>query len=582
MSVGSSRRGGSAALLAILVLGAAPPLLAQTSRDEAIFGPTPAEPPPAAPGSPSTPAAAEGAAAPGAEGAPGDAGAGAAEAASPEPAAAPNPEQRPPAEATPATPASPAEPVGAASRDDAMLGDPSAETFLESEDALEDPLAIGGLLYLRAQSSALQGQAPDDWSFNAPSLLDVYLDARPNPRVRGFVLGRMLYDPTLPEAGSAAVDTSRAAEPGGATTGTQELSQLFQAQSRGPRALLDQMWLRFDVARTVYVTAGKQHVRWGTARFWMPTDFLHVRRRNPLDVFDARTGTTMLKLHLPIESRAWNFYAFAVFEDADATPTVGKIAGAARAEFVLDAVEMGLGVFARRGSTPRLAADISAGIWDFDVYGEVAVRDGGEVDRVRFAPNAELPEPPVPQPWQRPEEVADAGLRGVIDALYPVYRNDRLRAQAVGGLTYSHQYNDNDVLTVGAEYFYNQLGYSSPTAYPGLVLPHSRPLSEPATFFYLGQHYGALFATFPAPFSLDRHTFTLSTLGNLSDQSFISRLDYSLVVLTHMTFESFVAVHYGRTEGEFRFGVEGLDLGPLTFERAPALLDLGVALRVAI
>ena len=45
-------------------------------------------------------------------------------------------------------------------------------------------------------------QAPADWSLSAPSLLDLYLDARPNPRVRAFILGRMSYDPTLPPNGS--------------------------------------------------------------------------------------------------------------------------------------------------------------------------------------------------------------------------------------------------------------------------------------------------------------------------------------------------------------------------------------------
>ena len=82
--------------------------------------------------------------------------------------------------------------------------------------------------------------------------------------------------------------------------GTGRSRRLFRPGNSGPHTLLCQMWLRFDIARTVCVTVGKQHSRWGTARFWTPTDFLHIRRRNPLDVFDARTGTgALLKLHLP-------------------------------------------------------------------------------------------------------------------------------------------------------------------------------------------------------------------------------------------------------------------------------------------
>ena len=41
-----------------------------------------------------------------------------------------------------------------------------------------------------------RGDAPDRWSLSAPSLLDAYFDARPNPRVRAFILGRMSYNPT--------------------------------------------------------------------------------------------------------------------------------------------------------------------------------------------------------------------------------------------------------------------------------------------------------------------------------------------------------------------------------------------------
>jgi hypothetical protein len=126
-------------------------------------------------------------------------------------------------------------------------------------------------------------------------------------------------------------------------------------------------------------------------------------------------------------------------------------------------------------------------------------------------------------------------------------------------------------LILGLEYFYNALGYDDPGVYPGLILP--RGLAEPATFFYLGRHYGAAYVALPSPFSWDLTSFTASTLANLSDRSVISRLDFSLVLLTHLRFEMFAAVHYGRSNGEFRLGIA--ELG-----RAPAFLDLGLALRV--
>jgi hypothetical protein len=485
-----------------------------------------------------------------------------------------------PAPAASATPAAPATPAGAPARDDAVLGGSPTEMFSEAA-APDDPLEIGGQIYLRAQGTALEGQSPGDFSFSAPTLLDAYLDARPNERVRGFVLGRMSFDPTLPQS-AGALGANRAVDATGGVSGSQSLSSLFQPRTRGPTVTLDQLWLRFDIDHTLFVTAGKQHVRWGTGRFWTPADFLHLQQRNPLDVFDARTGTTMLKLHLPIEALAWNFYAYGLAESTEATPTLRSLAGALRAELVLGPTELGLGLLLRGSQQPRFAADFSGGLGDFDLYGELALRAGSELDRVQYAPNAALPEFAAAPSWQSPEETAGIQLAQVVDAYYPTYRSNGVKAQAVGGLTYSRRYNDNDTFSLGAEYFYNGLGYNSPAPYPGLVLPHSRPLSNSATFFYLGQQYAAVFLTFPAPYSLDYHTFTLSTLGNLSDLSFITRFDYSLLALTHLRFEAFVSARYGHENGEFRFGVQGLRLGDLDFSRAPALLDFGVALRIAI
>ena len=153
----------------------------------------------------------------------------------------------------------------------------------------------------------------------------------------------------------------------------------------------------------------------------------------------------------------------------------------------------------------------------------------------------------------------------------------------VGGVTYSRQYNDNDMFTLGVEYFYNPLGYDNARRLPGAGPAARRtPLREPASFFYLGRHYGALFVSVPAPYSWDYTTFTLSTLGNLSDRSFISRLDYALVLLTHLRFEAYAAVRYGAEEGEFRFGIKDLKIAGIPFSSPAGVFDLGVALRVSL
>jgi hypothetical protein len=173
-----------------------------------------------------------------------------------------------------------------------------------------------------------------------------------------------------------------------------------------------------------------------------------------------------------------------------------------------------------------------------------------------------------------------------------------IKTQAVGGINYSRKYNDNDLFVIGAEYFYNQPGISDPNLYPGLLFNTS--LTPMLNFFYIGRHYAALFLSLPAPYSWNYTTFTLSTLANLSDLSAVSRIDYSVTLLTHLTLEAFLGVHYGTRGGEFRAGFDipgqltsqpiEQPTGPplqmcvptLAQSFSPILLDLGVALRMKI
>jgi hypothetical protein len=466
-----------------------------------------------------------------------------------------------------------------------MLGTPGAGPKLSDEVAPEDPLRIGGQIYFRGQVSAQEGQKPGDYALTSPSLLDVYMDVRPNDRVRGFVLGRMFFDPTLPQTADTKVGLNNVGTQGGSSNGgVPNLSSLFGPQStRTPRVALDQMWMRFDLKRRVFVTAGRQHVRWGTARFWTPTDFLHIQRRNPLDVFDARTGTSMVKLHIPWEDMGWNFYAYGITENADATSKASKVAGAARIEIVLGTSELGAGVFARRGQHPKFAADLSTGIWDLDLYGEVAVRWAENVDRIRFDPNV-TPEQLTfgPTPTSNDLDAQTQFLGPAVDQVYPRVPGSGPKVQATGGMSYSIKYADKDVFTLGAEYFYNSLGYNDTAVYPGLILPRVDPLNDPASFFYLGRHYAGVFALLPSPGSWDRTSFTLSSLANISDRSGITRLDYSFTLLTHVRFEAFGAVHWGEKKGEFRFGTDRSIFAPDTPGRSPTLFDVGLGLRMAI
>jgi len=453
---------------------------------------------------------------------------------------------------------------------------PAQGTLIPREK--EDWLKVGGLLQLRAQMTSYEGSPPGDWPFSSPNLLDVYLDARPNDRVRGFVLGRMNYDPTVGTTGETGRGTINNTGFGAAPT------------TQNPGAVLDQMWLNFDLYHVAFVTAGRQHVKWGVGKFWNPTDYLHPVKRNPLAPFDVRTGTTMVKLHVPWEKRGWNFYGIALFEDlagetaTDPTNRLGRIGIGGRAEIVLGGAELGLDGIAQNGHHPRYGIDLSTGLGDFDLYSELAIRYGG--DDPHWVQEGPPPPPPIP-----PE------LGGWVPET-----SNKVTPQLVVGGSWSYKYSDKDSFTIGVEYFYNQLGYSDPSAYPFLLLgaPTLATLpgqTEPSVVqqdptayqpFYVGKQYAAASLLLPKPGSWNDTNIVLSTVGNLSDHSYLSRVDLSVLVLTYLTVETFAAVHYGQKGGEFRLVLppEVAELPQAqtsaSFPTGAPVVDLGVGLRLSL
>lgn len=439
------------------------------------------------------------------------------------------------------SPSGPATLKDSSSAEQSLFDGGNDAPVLSSDAAPDDPLRLGGMFYTRWLGS-LQADTPvNELQVSAPSLLDVYLDARPNDRVRAYVVGRLQYNP---------LSTSYVV-PGlsfGSTT------------SSSTSVLLNQLWLNFDIARTVFVTAGKQSIKWGTGRFWNPTDFLQPVHKDPLEPVDVRTGVPMIKFHLPWESKGWNFYAVTTFDGLQVKPQLDRTGLGLRAEAVFGTVELGLDGLLARYQSPKVGADISAGVGPIDVYGEVGLR------RSVSTPLWREVEDPVS------DDLADAYESWTPDGYYP---------QATLGLNWSTTLGDNDSLTVGAEYFYNSIGYEDSSIYPWLIF------SEAYTPFYLGKHYASVFALLMGPGKFEDSSISFSTLANLNDLSALSRLDFSTTVLTHMRVEAYGALHWGNPSGEFHFGLE---TDPLTIDGqsipaldiAPPSVDVGVSLRVNI
>lgn len=472
---------------------------------------------------------------------------------------APTPAQ-PPSAATPA-PATP--PSSSAGRDEAILGGAeAAKPAGVLSAAQENPLAIGGLAYLRATTTWSRSVPPSRWALSVPLLTDLYADARPNDRVRGFVLGRLTYDPTIPD----------------------QAKNLFNVGVPQTRVQLDQLWLNFDVERTVFVTAGKQHVKWGTGRLWNPTDYLHPVRRDPLAQLDVRTGVTMVKAHLPWEARGWNVYGVLVLEDLAGRPgaayatltapdprstgALGHVGGGGRAETVWGSLEVGLDAVAQRGHKPRFGVDASFPLGDLDVHGELALRSGKDA----------------------PHWVKTPGTTGTSLADWTPEEWSGVTPAVMAGVEWAWKYSDEDLIRLGAEYYFDDAGYDDAHVYPVLIAspydPRAGDTRTAFTSFYVGRHYVGVFLNVPKPGRWNDTNFTLTLVGNVSDGSGVVRLDHSVLINTYLTVETYLAGHVGKQGGEFRFGATFPPqplLGLPTETTIPTpVLDVGVALRVTL
>lgn len=429
-----------------------------------------------------------------------------------------------------------------------------------SGEVVENPLQVGGILYQQLIVSKQQGVSTKNNAQSAPFQFDGYLDGRPSDRIRAYIDARLLYDPTRDQFSNSTNSNSQAVQTLQTQSTTTSTSATGTTQTpNNPQVVLDQAWLKFDIDHTVFVTAGKQHVKWGTSRFWNPTDLLSTQKRNPLLPYDLRLGNYMAKFDLPLESKKTNIYAIGLFDNPKPASSIGQLGGAIRAETLLGNAEVGLDFVARGGLTPVYGADFSAPIGAFDIYAEAACVTGN-ISNLQ-APNLA------------------AGTD--ISTAFTTSITPGPAAQVSGGARYDFAWREDRQSTLGVEYFYNQLGYSNSSAYPALIFTGTY---QP---FYTGRNYLAIYLTAEGPDSLKHTSYGFSTLSNLSDKSFISRLDFTWRILTYLTFQAYVDGHYGPAGGEFNFSLStpallnaGTAVSPISIP--PTNFDVGVSLRVSI
>jgi hypothetical protein len=453
------------------------------------------------------------------------------------------------AEASKATPAPTPE-----GKDDAGMDTVKGEDAFSRGDTKENPLDIGGDIYQRAYTDFQRGLTEGEQPFNLPLQVDLYLDGRPNDRVRTYVMGRLLYDSTKDAYGRPTSGT------GGFPVLPTAITPTATPTANNPQVVLDQAWIKFDLGRTVFFSLGRQHVKWGTGRLWNPSDALNPQRRDPLQPYDLRLGADMLTVQVPWEKQQANLYGIVLFDNPQPASTLQQLGGAVRMEGLVGPAEIGLSAVGRPGTLPRYSADLSTPLGPFDFYSEAAFlsNDGS----LGFYEWHGIPAGPSPS----------------INQLYSYTRLPGSALQIVGGLEYTGAWRENRQATVALEYFYNELGSSDGHIYPILLYYGAY------TPFYLGRHYAALALRAEGPDSGKRSSYNLSTLANLDDKSAVTRLDVTYLLHDNLTIGAWGSINYGASGGEFNFTLDtpALSGGPaIPVQYAGSSGEAGLSLRMS-
>lgn len=360
-----------------------------------------------------------------------------------------------------------------------------------SSSPITDSLLIGGRLEIRTNSAVEEQQQFSEGRFTDLKQADIYFDSRPNPDLRAFLRARFSE----------------------ATTPMQPKPVLTQD--------LDELWFKWDIDNAAFFTLGKQHLKWGSGRFWNPTDFVARETRDPFALFDRRLGQEMLKIHIPNEKLGFNYYAVIQWADAARNDDMGL---ALRGEFAfLGTGELAVSAQKRRNSPLRLGVDVSSALGPIDIHVEAAFTK--QENRLFYKGELDPATSTLPQAYED---------------------KDKTFTQVNTGLQKTWKYNADDTITFGAEYFYNELGYEKRyLELYSLAMGQSRSL-------YAGRRYAGAYVSLPQPGSWNKSSFFLNGMQNISDQTSVVRLTGTYLLFNEATLELFASRCLG-DYGEFCF-----------------------------
>lgn len=350
----------------------------------------------------------------------------------------------------------------------------------EKTSADNEKFAIGGSVRNDITLYQFEKNVRDDY-FRSPFILSMYLDNKFTEDFRFFFRGQASYDGTVSSSNAVVNPFSNKPE-------------------KSTESQLDELKVQFSVLKKLFVSLGVQKIKWGSGKFWNPSDFLNQEAKSLVEQEDRRAGLHLAKFHLPINES--NLYYIAQFDEQ--TNEAQDTGHAVRYEMLLPSQltsgELSLSYYGKRNQEGRGAGDLSVALGPVDFYFEGSLEQ--KKDNTSF----------------------------------------------VAGVSYEWQYSDKSFLSLNLESFTNPGGAKSSNEYLGMIL------AKRFVPFYVAQKYYAASLYLPKPGSFKHSDFSFIVIHNQIDQGEYLRFGYTWSGYKALFASLFLGTRVGPAGSEFKIG----------------------------
>ncbi len=298
--------------------------------------------------------------------------------------------------------------------------------------------------------------------------------------------------------------------------------------------VLNEIFIDFNIKKSVFFRIGKQTLKWGQSYLWAPTDFINIDKKSFSDPFKVREGFYGLKIHVPFGTIV-NLYSVLNLNDAQNWDEAGV---AAKLEVLVKRVEMALSVAYKNKYVPVYGFNINTSVSGVDMWGELSLSYGDNKEKIR---TIGLPVPP-----------------------YEYYEKYKVRDEwipkACIGLGKGFEVlNVRNRIRLDAEFFYNHSGYGkeTKTIFKNELKRAFFLANNLYEMNYYGKFYYAFFFTCNQLIVQDL-SLTLNYIGNFSDYSSIVSTMLSYTMVYNLSLGLMLSGYIGQAGREYTYSGNAL------------------------